>query len=125
MDITKEQFEKLVQEIVLTLPDVFNAKIENLEFIIKDYPEVEMLKRQKLYGKGTLLGLYEGVPIARRGPGYQSVLPDRITIFMYPIIEFCKISGEDLKDKVRKVVLHEIGHYFGLSEEELRAMDIA
>ena len=125
VDITKEQFEKLVKEVVSSLPYEFSSKIQNLEFIVTDYPDVNMLIRQNLLGKGTLLGLYEGIPIAKRGPGYQAVLPDRITIFMYPIVNYCGFSGEGLKEKVRKVVLHEIGHYFGLSESELREMGMA
>ncbi|MGB9695319.1 MAG: metallopeptidase family protein [Caldisericaceae bacterium] len=125
MDITREEFEKLVKEVVSTLPYKFSSKIENLEFIVSDYPDVDMLKKQGIYGIGTLLGLYEGVPIAKRGPGYQAILPDRITIFMFPIIDYCNVSGEDLKEKVRKVVLHEIGHFFGLSETELRDLGIA
>ncbi len=125
MDITKEDFEALVQKVVAILPDTFKSRIENLEFIVREYPDIEILKHQHLYGRGTLLGLYEGVPLARRGPGYQAVLPDRITIFMFPIIEYCNMSGEDIKEKLRKVVLHEIGHYFGLSEKELRTMGVA
>ncbi len=124
MEITKEDFERLVEEAIDEIPEYFKKHIENVEFIVKDYPSVFELKRANIYGKGILLGLYEGVPLGKRGPGYQAVLPDRITLYMYPIIEEAKRLHMPLKEKVKKVLMHEIGHYFGLSEYELRKLGI-
>ena len=124
MEITKEEFEKLVENAMEEIPDYFKKHIKNLEFIIMDYPAVETLQRVGIYGRGTLLGLYEGIPLRKRGPGYQGVLPDRITLFMYPIIQQAKMLNMPLKEKIKKVLMHEIGHYFGLTESELREMGI-
>ncbi len=124
MEITKEEFEKMVSCALEEIPDYFKKHIKNLEFIVMVHPTVEMLRRVGLYGRGTLLGLYEGIPLRKRGPGYQAVLPDRITLFMRPIIEQSERLGIPLKEKIKKVLMHEIGHYFGLSEEELREMGI-
>ena len=124
MEITKEEFEKIVDEALGEIPDYFKKNIKNLEFIVMDYPTVVMLNRIGIYGRGTLLGLYEGIPLKKRGMGYQGVLPDRITLFMYPIVQQAKRLNVPLKEKVKKVLMHEIGHYFGLTEGELRKMGI-
>lgn len=124
MEITKEEFENLVEEALEEIPEYFKKHIKNLEFIVKEYPSVNELKRANIYGRGILLGLYEGVPLRKRGPGYQGVLPDRITLYMYPIIDEAGRLRMPLKGKIKKVLMHEIGHYFGLSEAELRELGI-
>ncbi len=124
MEITKEEFENLVEEALEEIPEYFKKHIENLEFIVKEYPSVNELKRANIYGRGILLGLYEGVPLGKRGLGYQGVLPDRITLYMYPIIDEAKRLHMPLKEKIKKVLMHEIGHYFGLSESELRNLGV-
>ncbi len=124
MEITKEEFENLVEEALEEIPEYFKKHIENLEFIVKEYPSVNELKRANIYGRGILLGLYEGVPLGKRGLGYQGVLPDRITLYMYPIIDEAKRLRMPLKEKIKKVLMHEIGHYFGLSESELRNLGV-
>ncbi len=124
MEIAKEEFENLVEEALEEIPEYFKKHIKNLEFIVKEYPSVNELKRVNIYGRGILLGLYEGVPLRKRGPGYQGVLPDRITLYMYPIIDEAGRLRMPLKEKIKKVLMHEIGHYFGLSEAELRELGI-
>ncbi len=124
MEITKEEFENLVEEALEEIPEYFKKHIENLEFIVKEYPSVNELKRANIYGRGILLGLYEGVPLGKRGLGYQGVLPDRITLYMYPIIDEARRLHMPLKEKIKKVLMHEIGHYFGLSESELRNLGV-
>ncbi len=122
--MTKEDFEKLMSEALDEIPSYFQKHIKNLEFIVMEHPTVDMLKRVGIYGRGTLLGLYEGIPLRKRGPGYQGVLPDRITLFMIPIIQQSVMLNMPLKEKIKKVLMHEIGHYFGLTEGELREMGI-
>jgi len=73
-------------------------------------------------GKGDLLGLYHGHPLKERGTWYGNVLPDRIVIYQGPIEEGCGSEGE-VRRRVEEVLLHEVGHYFGLEEEELRAIE--
>jgi len=124
VNITKEEFEQLVSEALNEIPDYFKEHIENVEFLTMDYPTVSMLKNTGIYGRGTLLGLYVGVPLRKRGRGYQGVLPDRIYLFMYPIIQEANRLKIPLKEKIKKVLMHEIGHYFGLSEQELRELGV-
>lgn len=117
--ISKDEFEKISKEIINSLPYEIRRKIENVEFIVLEEPS---LRQKTRYKGGLLLGLYEGVPLSKRARHYSGVLPDRIYIFMKPIIYHAKIANEDLREKIRKVILHEIGHYFGLSENELKEM---
>ncbi len=114
------QFEKLVEEALAGLPRKFRRYLKNLTVIVEDLPpRGSPLGRRRL---GTLLGLYHGVPFQHRGPYYGNVPPDVIVIYQKPIEEICA-SDEEVREKVQDVVLHEVGHYFGLSEEELREIE--
>lgn len=115
----REDFEEVVVETIKELPEELRKKIENLEVIIEDYPSPYISKKM---GKGLrILGLYQGVPLPRRRSWYGNVLPDRIVIYK-GIIEELSQDQDSLKETIRRVVLHEIGHYFGLSEEKLRKL---
>ena len=115
----REDFEKVVVETIKELPEELRKRIENLEVIIEDYPSSHI--SQKMGKELRLLGLYQGVPLPRRRPWYGNVLPDRIIIYK-GIIEELSPNQESLRETIRRVVLHEIGHYFGLSEERLRKL---
>jgi predicted Zn-dependent protease with MMP-like domain len=124
MNVSQEDFEEMIRNILKNIPEKFKEHIDNVEFLLMDKPTINMLIKSRIYGKGSLLGLYEGIPLNKRGRNYQGVLPDRITLFKYPIIIEAEREGINIKEKVRSVLLHEIGHYFGLSEKELRDLGI-
>lgn len=86
--------------------------------IIEEEPTTEQLAEAGLGPEDTLFGLYSGIPLTQRTSDYGMVLPDRIIIFRRPLLEQCR-SEKELLEEVRRTVLHEVGHYFGLSEEEL------
>jgi len=111
-------FKKIVIETLDNLPEIFKKKMENIAITIEDSPNKEILSNMKISSPCFLLGLYQGVPLSRRGVGYSNVLPDKITLYQKTIESTCK-NEEDIKKKIKKVVIHEIGHYFGLKEEEL------
>lgn len=113
------EFEELVVEALDGLPGKFKEKLENIEVVIEGEPPREVLREQRINPPHMLLGLYRGVPLRKRGTHYSNVLPDKITLFQTPIESICRTQKE-IKEKVREVVMHEIGHYFGLKEEELR-----
>lgn len=110
----REKFERLVEEAVADLPRKFKKYIHNVAVLVEDRPPKTF--------SGTLLGLYHGVPLKHRGHYYGNVPPDVIVIYQQPIEQICS-SDEDIKARVKDVVLHEIGHYFGLSEKELRDIE--
>ncbi len=117
-------YERLVREALNDLPDELRSRIQNVEIVIEDRPSREQLSAAGLRPPATLLGLYQGIPLKERGSWYGNVLPDKITIFRRPIEARCR-TWDDLVRTVRQTVLHEIGHYFGLSEPRLQEIERA
>ena len=122
MKVSEEEFEGLVAEAISSLPENFKEKMENIAIAIEDFPSQELLIEMKIKSPYSLLGLYRGVSYPRRGIWYRNVLPDKIIIFKKPIEVRCR-NREDIKESVRRVVIHEIGHYFGLNEADLRKIE--
>ncbi len=120
--VDRETFEGLVTSAVEDLPDAFRDRITNLEFVVEDLASSEDYARVRGGRSGTLLGVYRGIPLPRRGRRYNMALPDRIVIFQQPIQRLAR-SEADLSDRVRHVVQHEIAHYFGISDDRLREID--
>lgn len=116
-----QEFEKYIEEAVSSLPSEFRDKLENVSFFVQDYPTSEQYKKLKLRENSTyLLGLYEGTPHTKRGRyGIGPTLPDRIILFKYPHLGLSR-TREDLIKRISNTVLHEIGHHFGMNEEEIR-----
>lgn len=115
----RKRFQQLVMRALQEVPEEFRRKLENVEILVEGWPPGEGRRGR---GAGNLLGLYHGYPLKERGPWYGNVLPDQIIIYQGPIERYCR-NEEEIKRRVREVVLHEIGHYFGLEEEELRAIE--
>ncbi len=122
MKVTEEEFEELVTEAISSLPKKFKEKMENIVVVIESLPSQELLREMKIKSPYGLLGLYRGVPYTRRGIWYRNVMPDKIIIFKKPIEVRCR-NKEDIKESVTRVVVHEIGHYFGLGEADLRKIE--
>ena len=109
MDEDRALFEELVAQALDDLPEEFARQMENVAVVVEDEPTE------------PLLGLYEGIPHTRRGPGYWGVLPDRITIYRRPLERHAR-SRQELAEEVRRTVWHEIAHHFGVSDERLREL---
>jgi predicted Zn-dependent protease with MMP-like domain len=119
--MTDEEFQSVVEEAIGNIPEEFREKIENIDIIIEDYPAPETLKSMKV-SKNGLLGLYTGIPHSKRSPFfYGNTLPDRIYLFKKNLEAFCK-NREELKEQIQRTVLHELGHYFGISDQRLREL---
>ena len=118
VQVSDERFETLIADALDAVPPELATAIENVAIIVAEWPSAE----QQRGAGGTLLGLYEGVPLTRRDPtSYAGVAPDRITIFRGPLC--ARATDEnDLAAQVRTTVLHEVGHYFGLSDARLREL---
>lgn len=117
--MNREKFEKLVEEALEDLPKEFKRHLENIAVMVESAASPETVRRTGGGPYSTLLGLYHGVPFKDRGPYYGNIPPDVIVIYQDPIEKICR-NEEEVKEKIKEVVLHEIGHFFGLSEEELR-----
>ena len=119
----REKFYNLVMKAIDELPPEFHDRLENVDVVVEDWPSPAQLARNKVKSRFSLLGLYEGVPHVKRGPGYGMVLPDKITIFRKPIEARCH-SLQEVEEEVGKVVRHEIAHHFGISDERLRELGL-
>jgi predicted Zn-dependent protease with MMP-like domain len=122
MKLTREEFEALVVLALKRLPKFFKEKMKNVDVVVEDRASRDLLSGMGLRSPFELLGLYQGVPLARRGFYYGNVLPDKITLFQVPIESVCQ-TKEEIEEKVREVVIHEVGHYFGLNDERLRELE--
>jgi predicted Zn-dependent protease with MMP-like domain len=118
--VTREEFEDLVRDALDELPEEFATRLDNVEIVIEDEPGPELLRSMGMDPRRqTLFGLYQGVPLHLRGDSYGGILPDKITIFYRPLLRACG-TPERIRRQVRKTVIHEVGHFFGLNDKAIR-----
>jgi predicted Zn-dependent protease with MMP-like domain len=122
MKLTRKEFEELVALAVMGLPKSLKDRMENVDIVVENRAPQYLLLEMGLRSSYELLGLYQGVPVDRRGFYYGNVLPDKITLFQDPIESICKTKKE-IEEKVKEVIIHEVGHYFGLNDERLRELE--
>jgi predicted Zn-dependent protease with MMP-like domain len=119
--VSREQFEALVEEALEQLPDEFRAALDNVAVMVEEEPSQEDLEEVGIDpedpDRDDLLGLYQGVPLTDRDSTY-SALPDRVLVFRGPILRACDSRRQVLRE-IRETVQHELGHYFGLEEDDL------
>ncbi len=108
-----DPFEQAIDDALNSLPAELSAAMSNVEIVVEDEPPEGQ----------PLLGLYQGVPLPRRTSSYSGVLPDKITIFAGPITRIAAGDADRLRREIRHVVLHEIAHHFGISDERLIELD--
>lgn len=115
----KNEFEEIIIKTIESLPDKFKKKLKNIDITIEDKETRYYMKSKNSVNNNKLtLGLYQGLPLTKQA-GKRRVMPDKITIYKKSI-EAVSRSREELKKNIRRVVLHEIGHYFGLDEKKLK-----
>jgi predicted Zn-dependent protease with MMP-like domain len=120
--MTRAQFERLVAEAVSLIPRRFRREMKNLALVVEEEPTAELLAEMEIEPPGSLYGLYHGTPLPERSWGFGNALPDRITIFQRPIEEDCA-DDDEIRAVIGETLIHEVGHYFGLSEEEIEAIE--
>ena len=122
ISLAREEFEQIVEEALEKLPQLFQSSLQNIGITVEDYPDDAAVRLLRLPSKHNLLGLYQGIPLTRRGSSYgvAPTAPDRILLFQKNIEATCS-SRECLVEKIREVLIHEIGHYFGMDEKQIRA----
>ena len=119
--VSKSEFAALVETALTELPAEFAAALDEMPVEIRDWPTKEQLISVGVKRNGLLLGLYQGRPRTRRSVQDTGQMPDVIYLFQGSIEEICK-NSQELIQQVRTTVLHEIGHHFGMSEEDLRRL---
>lgn len=115
--LTDDAFERLVAEALDSLPEDISRHMDNVEVVIEDRPDAETAPEDR----GSLLGLYYGIPLTERGNNYFGVLPDRITLYKNNIEHRCRNESE-VRDAVRMTVIHEIAHHFGIDDDRLEEL---
>jgi len=122
MKLTQQEFEEAVVVALKRLPKFIKEKMENVDVVVEPRASQRVLNEMGLRSPSELLGLYQGVPYDRRGFYYGNVLPDKITLFQNPIESICQ-TKEEVKERAREVIIHEVGHYFGLDDKRLRELE--
>lgn len=118
----REEFEALVREALDELPEEFARRLDNVSIVIEDEPDPALVRSLGLNPRrDTLFGLYQGVPLSERGASYGGVLPDKISIYYHPLVRNCR-TPEHIREQVRRTVIHEIGHFFGLDDRQIRLL---
>ena len=119
---TDDEFDTLISQAMDELTQERIRGLDNVAVTYADQPTQEQMQRLKMRGDQLLLGLYEGIPLTKRGAGYNLVLPDKITLFKLPI---CAVSrdAKSLAEQVKHTLWHEIAHYYGLDHTEIRARE--
>jgi len=120
--MTRQRFERLVGEAIRTIPPEFRDRLRNLAIVVEDEPSPDLLEEMEIEPPDTLFGLYQGTPLTERGWDFGNSLPDRITLFQFPI-EDASEGDADVVVTIGETLIHELGHYFGLSDEEIEAIE--
>lgn len=118
----KADFERLVEQALLEIPRRFRGAMKNVAVVVEDEPPVHVLEELEIEPPDSLFGLYQGTPLPERSWTYGNALPDRISIYQRPIEEACE-DEDEIMDCVAETVIHEFGHYFGMSEEEIEEIE--
>jgi len=120
--MTGARFREMVDEALATLPAEFRDALHNIAIVVENEPSLEQLDSVGVTPPDTLLGLYEGTPLTERQWTHGNTLPDKVTLFQGPI-EDASEDEDDLVVAIGETLIHEIGHYFGLSEEEIEEIE--
>jgi predicted Zn-dependent protease with MMP-like domain len=120
--VERPRFERLVADALASIPRRFRDAIKNVAIVVEDEPSRDLLEEMEIEPPDTLLGLYQGTPLTSRSWDYGNALPDRILIFQGPHERGAR-DEEDLVVAIGETLIHEIGHYFGLSEEEIEHIE--
>jgi predicted Zn-dependent protease with MMP-like domain len=120
--MTRESFERLVEEALREIPARFRREMRNVAVVVEDAPHPALLEEMDVEPGDTLFGLYQGTPLPERSWSHGNTLPDRISIYQGPIEEACE-DEDEIRDCVVETVIHEFGHYFGMNEEQIEEIE--
>ncbi|MGQ0569785.1 MAG: metallopeptidase family protein [Armatimonadota bacterium] len=116
--VSRKRFEALVADALRAIPPELRRALDNIEVTVDDWPTAEQLAGLDVDPDDVLFGLYQGTPLPERSPMLPYTLPDVITIFQGPLQEECE-SEDEMREEIRRTVVHEIAHYFGIDEDRL------
>ena len=120
--MNRPEFEQLVADALASIPRGFRRALSNIAIVVEDEPSAQLLHEMEIEPPDTLFGLYQGIPLTERHWGYGNTLPDRILLFQGPL-ERDSEDDDDLIVAIGETLIHEIGHYFGMSEEQIEDIE--
>jgi predicted Zn-dependent protease with MMP-like domain len=120
--MTRPEFERLVVEAIALIPKRFRREMKNLALVVEEAPTADLLEEMDIEPPDSLYGLYQGTPLPERSWAHGNALPDRITLFQRPIEHGCE-DEDEVRAVIGETLIHEVGHYFGLSEEEIQDIE--
>lgn len=120
--MTRERFERLVADALDSLPRRFRTHLRNVAVVVEDEPSPDLLEEMEIPPGETLFGLYHGTPLTERPWDYGNTLPDRIVVFQRPNEEGC-LYEDEVVTNIGETLIHEVGHFFGLDEEEIQEIE--
>lgn len=122
MELTDEEFDRLISQAMDELPQEYIKGLDNVAILYADNPDEYQIQKSGLREGNILLGLYEGIPLTKRGGGYSFVLPDKITLFKHSMM---MVAGnpQQLYEHIKRTLWHEIAHYYGLDHERIHALE--
>ena len=118
MELSDQEFDRLISQAMDELPQEYIKGLDNVAIVYADQPDEHQSKKAGLREGNLLLGLYEGIPLTRRGGNYTFVLPDKITLFKYPILMVSR-DPQSLFEQIKRTLWHEIAHYYGLDHDRI------
>ena len=121
MDLTDTEFDQLITRAMDELPQKYIKGLDNVAIVYADDPDEHQRAKSHLGEHSLLLGLYEGIPLTKRGAGYTFVLPDKITLFKNPILAVVRTDAQ-LFEQIKRTLWHEIAHYYGLDHGRIDAL---
>ena len=121
--MTRAEFERLVREAIRLIPRRFRREMQNLALVVEDEPGADLLEEMEIEPPDSLYGLYQGTPLPERTWDFGNALPDRITLYQRIIEEDCDEDEDEIRAVIGETLIHEVGHYFGLSEEEIEEIE--
>ena len=120
---TAEEIEAIARDALRRLPEAFSAHLSDIVLQVDEFADEALLAEMGIEHPLDLTGVYEGIPIGERSIDTSGTMPDRIRLFRQPILaEWCE-EGEDFAHLVRHILIHEVGHHFGLSDEDMHALE--
>jgi predicted Zn-dependent protease with MMP-like domain len=120
--MNRDEFHALVAEAVQSIPENFRQAMTNIAIVVEDEPSLDTLSEVGIEPPDTLFGLYQGTPLTERQWAHGNVLPDKITLYQWPIEDESE-DRDDIVVAIGETLIHEVGHYFGLSEEEIEDIE--
>ena len=119
-----QEFDIMISSAMETLPARDIENLQNVVITYADEPSEDQKNKLRLRGDSLLLGLYEGIPLTQRGAGYNLVLPDKITLFKKPLLQYALMKDTKLEEEVRHTLWHEIAHFYGLNHTDIHKREL-